>query len=412
MRFAWVLACVSMAACAGEVAPTRDAGVVADVGPADDADVLADAAPRPLAPNDVSILFPLPAPPQPRAHFLWLVPRDAAETGPYFPAHRVDELPALNADVPDSLGYPSAMVVALRYDPCARVAPGGPCAAQLRLIAQPVPYTGAAAPSMLDDSAAHLFYTLTASASRAVAQALADLAAASTVDTTGPLAVHPALLAEGPDGAFARGLRALVIAHCRSDNLTRVTVNAFAMDNWAFQQLAWRGDHLEREPLSHLAEPSESQAWLRQAERDSLDDPAGTITPAPLRSFAYLHDLASYAAPDPVRTASAVAVLARVENPRLTTPEGADCVSCHLASQTRTFAERQGLVFTGLPESYAPPPGIEAGLVQPPELRGNLGATILFGYNVSTRNGRVQPSISRRVVFETAEVLRHLAEER
>lgn len=395
-----------------DAAGERDAG--ADAGPTRDSGEGLDAGPtaRALAPNDVSILIPLPSPPQPRADFLWLIPRAAGEFGPYFPAHRVDELPTLNGDVPDSLGYPAAMVVALRYDPCARVTPGGPCAAKLRLVAQPVPYTGAAAPALLDDSAVHLFYALTATASRDVAGALAALAAASPVDTGGPLSVHPTLLAEGPGGPFGRGLRALVLAHCRADNLTRVTVNTFAMDNWGFQQLAWRDDHFEVEPLQHLREASTSQAWLRQAERESLDDPAGTITPAPLRSFAYLHDLASYRAPDPVRTASAVATLARVENPRLTTPEGADCVSCHVASQTRTFAERRGLSFEGIAESYVPPPGVEARLVQPPELRGNLGATILFGYHVLTRDERVLPSIGRRVVYETAEVLAYLAARR
>lgn len=364
-----------------------------------------------LAPNDVSILFPLPARDAERSRRLWLFPR-AGEQGPFFPADAPDQLPDLNADVGRAAGYPAAMITALRYDPCFPSLRALPCQAQLRLVAQPV-LTDADSVSMLDDSAAHLFYALSSTEARGVERALAELKLRSTVSTEGPLSVHPGILADS-SGALEASLRALVVAHCRADNLVRVTLNSFAMDHWIFSRFDRVGGRLERRALTHLAQPSETQAWLREAFINDLDDPSGRIDPAPELGFTALlrGDRFQNGAPlDPIAAQVAAERLVGIENPDRSSTDDVDCVSCHLATQARLYATRNGVRFTGLAQSYQAPAGLPIELLLVPELRGNLGATISFGWHSQHDGLGVQirvPSISQRTVNESAAVADYL----
>jgi hypothetical protein len=362
-----------------------------------------------LALNDVSILFPLPATEEARRHHLWLVPPDGAE-GPYFPAELIPELPKLIADVPAQVGYPSAAVVALRFDPCFLEPGSDECQAQIRLVAQPAfVFNG---PALMEDTAVHLFYELDGAAAMEVVDELLALKALSPVSTDGPLGVHPALVAEGLDGEFGRALRRLVVDHCREDNLVRITVNTFAFDNWGFLAFDFDGGELAPRQLVGLAEPSTSQSWIRQAQGDDLDDPSGLILPAPAEGFTYFLSAANWGDDgplDPEAAAEAAAALLRLENPRARSTEEADCVSCHLATQARLFAEPRGVVFDG-PDLYIPPPGLDTTLIIEPEIQGSLGNTISFGWHLNRFGSDqvVMPSISQRVINESAEVIRHL----
>lgn len=427
-----VVVLLGVVACAKEL-PLRldlaDAGVVdarangpSDSGPPDvvaaaDLDAQAqDAEPvdgggAPLAPSDVSILFPLPAGDAERPRRLWLFPR-AGEQGPFFPADAPDVLPDLNADVGRAAGYPAAMITALRYDPCFPSLRALPCQAQLRLVAQPV-LTDADSVSMLDDSAAHLFYALSSTEARVVERELVQLKARSTVSTEGPLSVHPGILADA-SGQLEAALRAMVVSHCRADNLVRVTVNSFAMDHWIFSRFDRIAGRLERQALTHLAQPSQTQAWLREAFINDLNDPSGTIDPAPELGFTALlrSERFQNGAPlDPIAAQVAAERLVGIENPDRSSTDDVDCVSCHLATQARLYASRNGVRFTGLAQSYQAPAGQPIELLLVPELRGNLGATINFGWH-SQHDGlgrqiRV-PSISQRTVNESAAVADYL----
>lgn len=367
--------------------------------------------PRALGMNDVSILFPLPRNQGERTHFLWLLPGEGEE-GPGFDPRFIPSLPRLNGDVPSRLGYPSAMITALRYDPCAR-GEDGVCAAQLRLGAQVV-ITSESGVELLDDAAAHLFYALTDAESSEIVEELAALRALSPVPTDGPLGVHPAL-PRGMDGPFAAALRALVVEHCRLDNLVRITANAFAMDNWTFTRLDVIDGVLVRRDIPNVAAGGTSQSWLRQAFVNDLEDPSGTILPSPVEEdFSYLLSAASYLEgrpADPDAAGRAARAVLRTENPRLRGTEEVDCASCHLATQARLFAERRGVLFDG-EERYVAPRGVDTTLVLSPKLVGNLGATISFGWHTNhDAEGEIEhlSSISQRVINETAEVVDHLA---
>jgi len=390
-------------------APDVVAAAGADAG-VPDAAVLDGGAPR-FAPNDVSILFPLPARDAERARRLWLVPR-AGEEGPYFPLDAPDTLPDLNADVGRALGYPASMITALRYDPCFPSLRAQPCQAQLRLVAQPV-LTSADSVSMLDDAAAHLFYALSSTEARAVEGELAVLKARSTVSTEGPLSVHPGILADA-SGQLEAAVRGLVVAHCREDNLVRITVNSFAMDHWIFSRFDRAAGRLERQALTHLVQASEAQAWRREAFINDLQDPSGTIDPAPELGFTALlrADRFQNGAPvDPIAAQVAAERLVGIENPDRSSTDDVDCVSCHLATQTRLYAARNGVRFTGLAQSFQAPAGQPTELLLVPELRGNLGATINFGWHSQHDGLGLQirvPSISQRTVNESAAVADYL----
>jgi hypothetical protein len=332
--------------------------------------------------------------------------------GPGFPAAFADELPSLNGDVPDEAGLPSSMITSLRFDPCFPGLQGPDCQAQLRLVAQPV-FVSESGPQMLDDAAAHLFYVLTPGESDAVLQALLAIRELSPVSTSGPLRIHPGL-AQGLGGALGDAVRKLVVAHCRTNNLSRVTLNTFAMDNWSFHRFDVVAGALEKQMLPHMVEEGTGQAWLRQAFVNSLDDPSGIIAPAPAGGgFTPLLSRLSYVdgqPTDPEAARLAAANLLRIENPRLTTTDDVDCASCHLATQARLFAVRNGVPFD-LPEQYLPPEEFDNELQLSPRLQGNLGATISFGWHHNhdaEASNELMPSISQRTVNESVDIANFL----
>ncbi|HEY5924147.1 MAG TPA: hypothetical protein VIV11_20850 [Kofleriaceae bacterium] len=390
MRFAFLL--VPLLACGETSTPQPDA-----------------TGSRQWALNDVSIMFPLPANETERARLLWLMPR-AGEQGPFFPAAQRDQLPDLNGDVPDSAGYPAAMITSLRFDPCFPRLGGESCQAQLRLVAQPV-LTNSDGITMLDDAAAHLFYVLSPTEAETVLAKLAAIRVGSPASTDGPLGVHPGLAADIA-GATGAAVRALVVDHCRDDNFIRITTNSFAFDNWGFARFDREGATLARQALPGMETAETSQAWLRQAQRYDLNDPSGTITPRPVSGFTYLLSKASYSAGAPVDPAfaeHAAATLLSIENPTLTDSEYIDCASCHLATQARLFASRNGVTFAGA-NKYVPPAGVDTSLTPIAQLDGNLGVTIAFGYHMQD-DGIVPvhvPSISQRTINESAAIVEFL----
>lgn len=358
--------------------------------------------------NDVSVLLPLPANVDERALGLWLLP-PSGSAGPGFPSAFVGELPPLNADVPKAAGYPTVLIVGLRFDPCFQTDTG--CQAQLRLVGQPIQYLGGA-PSMLEDSAVHLFYELNAAEARSTLEALVALRSSSPVTTSGRLRVHPGLAHQGWGGPLATQLRSLVTTHCRIDNLIRLTLNVFAMDNWSFHRYEVVNGSLVKQTLKHLATPDDSQGWFRQAERDDTADPSGTVSPPPSGDdFSALLSATAYSDGKPVNAsaaAEAAKALLRIENPRTHTAESTDCVSCHLTSSARRFAQRHGVSFS-LPERYESPVGLDTTIEFDSRADGNLGLTIQFGYHANTtRQPGTMPVISERVSFETAEVVARL----
>lgn len=347
--------------------------------------------------NDVSILWPVPRTGELPAGYLKLLPRDG-ERGPGIPQEALDAIPKLHADLPQAQVLQSAAIVALRADPCA-LSTAGSCVRELRLSVEPL------SPG-LADTAVHLVYELD---ERRFEELLADLLllrAHSPAPTTGVLRVHPGLEAGGVDSSFAHELHDVVLKYATAGALVRVTANAFAFDNWSFARFD-RASGWTNVAIPGLSAGDTTQAWLRQAEQDSLEDPTGTISPAPAKSFAALLSATSLdvGVDAPAVLAARDAIL-DFEHPERANAASNDCASCHLADAAHRWAERRGVSFDTAGR-YEPPQGTSVDVVATPEVDGNLSNTIAFGWH-RVKNTIAVPSVSARVAAETAEVLRQL----
>lgn len=384
-----VLGAALLAACASPLSASGDSDVETEEQPSTEGK---------WGPNDVSVLWPLPETGPLPAGYLKLYP-GTGEHGPYFPRAEAGRFPPLHADLPQSIIDSATVIVAMRIDPCTPSSPAGSCDHELRLSAETIE------PS-LADAAVHLVYRLD---DAELERLLADLAtwhSHSPVPTGTTLSVHPGLVKAGIDSPFARELHAIVERHATERALVRLTFNTFAFDNWSFVQWDKTETGWQPSSLPGLAEGERAQAWLRGAAVDELDDPSGQLDPSSsfASALAPLHrrDALAGGTSSPAVVAARDAVL-RLEDPKVTHAENSDCGSCHLANQTRRWAEARGVSF---------------GQTEPPELhaalRGNLGSTLAFGWH-RVHNGRPEhyghlyAEISMRVANETSETLAYLA---
>jgi hypothetical protein len=379
--------------------PDAEPGLDASLSDAEPSDLGGpDAAARALEANDVSILWPAPAQGPLPPGYLRLVPF-GADPILALPADALAIIPDLHSDVPSG-GLPSAVIIALRLDPCAKNN-AGQCEYELRLTAETLD------PS-LDDAAIHFIYRLDQAGFDALQVDLQTFRAASPAPTGGPLGPHPGLVAAGVDSDYGRSLHALIERHALPERLLRMTFNTFAFDNWGFRRFDKVGSSFEEVPLPGLTPPALSQAWLRQAPQDDRDDPSGLIDPLPTRNFQAL--LRADALAGGTTTATVLAardVILALEDPTRSHAAITDCVSCHLAGVTREWAQARGVDFDR-PERYRAPSGFEVEWLRPPAITSNLSNTIAFGYHRGPGEA-LHPVVSDRVAHETAEVLQALA---
>ncbi|MDB5214037.1 MAG: hypothetical protein JWO86_1964 [Myxococcaceae bacterium] len=326
--------------------------------------------------------------------------------------------------------YDSLRVVAVRLDPCfPGFNPGeSACRPQLRLVMQSV----TAQPNSEDvhqikagDATLHFFYELTASELRDVVIALRTWKAQAPAMTAGkPLGVHPRLQQEGMQGTLADELRSLILAKCREANLSRI---AFMMlqfgplssfpNQWTFGAADVVNGAFVPAKLAHLKEEASSQLFIMRRKKEAGDDTgppqvdpnslAGIFLPessAPDNASFFLQSDNYLAQPRTADVTTAMKALLRVENPHLDGPGSVDCVSCHVATPLRLFAERNGISTQGaeyMADRYQPVEGANADLrtMQASTVPDReIYTTVNFGYF------DLQPSISQRTVNESAEV--------
>lgn len=352
----------------------------------------------PLGLNDVSILWPMPETGTLPAGYLKLFP-GSGERGPGIPEAARQAIPNLHADVPDAIVWAATAIVAMRIDPCARSVDGS-CTRELRLSAETIN------PSF-DDAAVHLIYELDEPSFDALVTDLREWRASSPVPTDGILRVHPGLAKAGIASPYARELHDIVERFATEEALVRVTVNAFAFDTWGFSRLD-RATGWERVGLPGLQDGT-GQAWRRLAQIDNMNDPSGAIEPLPAQNFAALLRADALAqGPGATAVLEARDAIVALEHPAKASAATHDCVSCHLSDGAHRWAEKRGVSFD-IPERWRPPADIDVATDVPPELDGNVSNTIAFGYH-RVHHGKLVPSISRRVIAESAEVVVQLSQ--
>jgi len=281
---------------------------------------------RELGDNDVSILFPAAG-----AEALWPATL-AGRGGPLLPAEVFARIGlSLVREVDDEAEHAALRVVAARFDPCFAPAIGGPCQPQIRLVMQiPDPAGG------FFDGAVHTLYALSPQDFDAAVAELRALAALAPENAGQPLGPSPALVAQGLQGAYARGLQALVTRYAGAGSLVRMTFMTRTFSRSGQWQLG--GFHVggTNDKITIVGIGATQQNVTRSIahtfEYDVVPafmDPTGR----PGASASRLDRL------DPAARADVHAWAIRQQDPRQTLPDTTDCASCHIAGHTARHLE-------------------------------------------------------------------------
>lgn len=341
--------------------------------------------------NDVAILFPHP---QLGEDDLLIAMSEDLLPAALF-AQLGDEtigLPRLAEGAGGTDVYPRLRVTSARIDPCFENVE--PCQRQVRLVAQilfPLTSDPEEEPS-LSDASIHLFYVLDDEAFVNLLVAMRE-----TGSEAGPLGVHPGLLREGLDSAYAESIRAALVTACEAGTLTRFTFMATGRSkNWFFGEFD-RGDD---GTFSLSTIPGLS------ATSDSFTDQGSTgfRMGTPL-SVAWFPDALlatdSTEALTPAAFSEGVDLLARLANPTLVANSEVSCAACHVADTTRVEASLDRGVSTPVVSSFDFMSSLAAPDV-PPTAIGNLHAfSWAFG----------EASVSARAAHEVELVVQELSSE-
>lgn len=352
-----------------------------------------------LGSNDVSILFPLPAPD--RIDGL-LSATDEGAHGQILPWSTFTLAPDLIAKADAADTYAALRVVSARVDPCFPSLVGAPsasCRFQVRLVLQPLfEQAGELAAA---DAALHLFYDSSASE---LVELLADLltqrANQPAESLLAPLTVHPVLAEQGLDGQHASELRQALLRRLGERRLTRMTFMRLGADerSWTFGGFDFVNG--TPKPIGILASSVTEQTFAN-ASGDPLELAASVQpeTEAP-EDLSPLYDSAAAASLGTDALWPLYESILRIENPDLHSPESVDCVSCHSAQPARLWLERN-TTFAGQPSALRYASAIDLGVDAISDTTSVLRA---FGYFGS------RPAISARVANESAAVATYLNE--
>lgn len=344
--------------------------------------------------NDVSFLFPLPAP----GHEGDLLPlKDAL-----LPHALYAGLPLLVEGADPAVLETELRVVSARVDPCF---PGSTppaaavCLRQVRLVAQPVRTSGpdAGFVETTDDATLHLFFTLDATAFATVKDGLQSLKARAGAETDhAPLDVHPVMKREGLSGPYARELKALLTTHCRPQALSRIAFQSLAGGGgvWTFGAFDVVGGELKVDPIPRLGPLTaqsvqdfgspqfRSQQLLPTVSGDDLDV---LLSESQMRLT------------DERTLKRALTSALQKEHPARSSPKTVDCASCHVASRARSNAEAQRRVDTSAwPDAFTAHPRFDLRRVD--GAANDPRAVRAFGYFGALS------ALSQRTINESAEV--------
>jgi hypothetical protein len=395
-----LLLALTLACCGG-----ADGSTGGDGGRPDAPAQAPERVPGVLGMNDVSILFPLPT----VATMDRLLSIDSVGgRGVLLPERLRAMVPQFFTAGPmDPARLRAGRVVAARVDPCfrERVDGGEACRHQVRLVLQPLAFaTGTDDATRGEDAAMHLFYDLDDRAFRALLVDLVALRARTPeLQTDGPLGVHPALAARGVAGAFADELEGILLARIGGENLSRVAMMGLGemRNQWTFASLDVVDGAPRPVPIPAVGGASVTMSSAVPAGGAIEDD----VTARVGVSGAPSDDLLLLLRSDDARSAPRAAVEAaagaavRIENPTRHGAGTVDCVSCHVASNARHWAQRAlGVDTRESPDRYRS----ALDLTLTSEATRDRTVMRAFGWS------HTQRAISQRTVNETAAALDEL----
>lgn len=346
-----------------------------------------------VVPNDLSILYPLPA----KGHEDDLLAIDAkGARGELFPQKLAKKLPAIapNATLAD------LRVVGIRVDPCFPVEGASDakgCKNQIRLVLQPVHLDVDGKALTTEDGAVHLFYEVSRDELTTMVKELLTLRKNNGSTATKSLGVSSFLTKQGTHGKYATGLRAFVLAHAGADNLTRatfITRTNSRETQWTFGAFDVKNGALVPSPIATLGKEltqTVSNAGFGAA-------PAFAVTPAPRADddASLLFRASDAEAATKGEKQAAFDAALRIENPAFHSPNTMDCASCHLATPARNWAEDNLDVFVDGNENRFT--ATKLSLVNKAESTISSSNIRAFGYLGD------KPALSQRTVNEAAAV--------
>ncbi|CAN5250375.1 hypothetical protein BH09MYX1_BH09MYX1_12740 [soil metagenome] len=291
--------------------------------------------------NDVSILMPLPTT---MAAVEDLLAATAVGTrGELLPLEDfTKEMGALTL-YPEDNGRDKLRVVAARFDPCfpRLVSDPSKCQAQLRLVMQPVILSSYDNTVRAVDAAIHVFYTFERPEFVKMLGEMAAVKDASSVSTAGALAPNPAITAEGLTGAYAKGLRAVILAHAGASAISRIT---FTQLTGSANVWIWGGVDRKNGVLTPMGIAG-TKTTSQRLDNNFLGEDIFGVDVVPALDE---HDdtLVAFKSNDvamngPISAMQkAVDSMVLMENPDKITADEGTCASCHVATPFRLWAER------------------------------------------------------------------------
>ncbi|MGE5182792.1 MAG: hypothetical protein ACM31C_12045 [Acidobacteriota bacterium] len=345
--------------------------------------------------HDLSILFPLD---------------DRAQLADYLPASALVPETIYDQDFNTSqIPFDELHVVSFRLDPCfAQIGPvtdDAACKNQLRVVLQPLSFFQGQL--LADDSAVHVFYSLTRDELLA---AVADIVAArehagGSADL-GALAPHPLIVRDGMDGELAQRLEQVITTYATTDRLVRFTsmlsANVFGGGtgedrSWQLHGVDVAGDTTTSIDIATLpAQTTDETVAASSVPLDANLDPATASSD----SIALLASTNAASTASAEQRQAAFDAALRIENPSFHSPDTIDCASCHMAEPARDLVGAQlGLAADGNPNAFVADPSLD-----PSDLRSTthvLAADGSLNIHAFSYRGK-EPMINARVIHETA----------
>lgn len=335
--------------------------------------------------NDVSVLFPMPAGNNPPGY----LEADAeGMRGELLPKDVYDAIPQFPVTPSQGLVFNRMHVLSVRFDGCG----GGvdACEPEIRLVMQPLDSGDAR------DSALHLFYRLDHEEMAEVVsklRAMRALAPEATVE--GPLDVHPALVAQGVEGAYGTALRELILTHAGEENLVRMTFFLRAPpvnEVWFFGGFDRDGETLTSMNVVGVGTDPQRVILTKSNIAYTYDLLPIGATPED-GSVLYSSGAAEDATED--ERSEAFASYLRVDDPTVYVPDHLPCAGCHISTYVTAEATRKyGLDATTFEDGYTSTRDLTmrgAAATTPSSLRA-------FGWFEG------EAMISQRTINETAHV--------
>lgn len=363
-----------------------------------DAGLATDAVSGPLTihPLDTAILFPLPTT---AAKDALLRAEASGARGVLVPDYAWASLPALGAEKNADL-LPRLRLVAANIDPCFPSGVDGKldeqgaslCRKQVRLIFQPVRDDGSGRLTT-DDVTVHTFYEMDAPTFEALARARVTARGTASLGDDA-IDVHP-LMKTGGD-AYAKTVQSTLLAYAGASNFAKVTYLALRGGGIGWQM---GGVDFVGTKGTDMIVPETKATREELINNGAAGDFASTVDPPTKFStgLSVLLDSANARTAGDADVRAAFQLALRIDNPDTDlNPGTVDCASCHLATPTRPWAERnRALRAADFHKSYTNP---RWNLENRSQTKDNTQSMRCFGYY-----GRAV-AISQRTINEAAAV--------